>query len=206
MNVCTCSIASTHNTCVYVYKSWKRGYLCVRVLIIELVDQNLDKIYLFNFDRIAFLTRNMTTPLWESFTAAIFVFTTATLAVNVGILPLMEQNVVNQWPLMGFSTCRMVQHKISFVIAILKVTVIRFPKVTSELDSGLEIVQVMAMQMLALAGTQCLVLWLKKFLHLKLNSLTLLLAVFLDVHVFALNRFYLTLDFRFSIFAIVSII
>ena len=48
---------------VYVYKSWERGYLCVRVLIIELVDQNLDKIYLFNFDRIAFLTRNMATPL-----------------------------------------------------------------------------------------------------------------------------------------------
>ena len=61
MNVCTC-IVSTH-TCVYMYKSWERGYLCVRILIIELVDQNLDKIYLFNFDRIAFLTRNMTTHL-----------------------------------------------------------------------------------------------------------------------------------------------
>ena len=61
MNVCTCIVST--RMCVYVYKSWKRGYLCVRVLIIELVDQNLDKIYLLNFDRIAFLKRNMTTHL-----------------------------------------------------------------------------------------------------------------------------------------------
>ena len=61
MNVCRC-IVSKHMR-VYVCKSWERGYLCVRVLIVELVDQNLDKIYLFNFDRIAFLKRNMTTHL-----------------------------------------------------------------------------------------------------------------------------------------------
>ena len=173
------------NTRVHVcvlYRSWKRGYLCASVLIVELVDQNLNKIYLLTFYRIAFLTRNMTTHLWESFTAALFVLKTATVAVNVGILPSMVQNVVNQWPLMGFCTCGKVQeHKIYFAIAILKVTVTRFPKGTSELDSGLEIVQVMAMQMLTVVGTQCLVLWLKKFLHLKFNSLTLLLPVFLHL-------------------------
>ena len=93
-----------------------------------------------------------------------------------------------QWPLMGFCTCGKVQeHKIYFAIAILKVTVTRFPKATSKLDSGLEIVQVMAMQMLSVVGSQCLVLWLKKFLHLKFNSLTLLLPVFL--HLFVLNVF-----------------
>ena len=60
---------------------------------------------------------------------------------------------------MGFSTCGKVQEvKIFFVIAILKVTAIRFPKAMSELDSGLEIVEVLAMQMLRVVGTQCLVL------------------------------------------------
>ena len=64
----------------------------------------------------------------------------AAIAVNVGILPLMEQNVLNHWPLMEFSTYSKVQIMISIVIAISKVTVIRFPKATFELDSGLEIV------------------------------------------------------------------
>ena len=71
----------------------------------------------------------------------------------------MELNVVNQWPSMELSSCGKVKAiKISIAIVILKVTAISFPKVTFELDSGLEIVKIMAMQMLTVVGTQYLAL------------------------------------------------
>ena len=68
-DICTCIVSMRMRECIpmcVLYKSWKQDYLCVKVLIVELVDQKcqyLDTIYLLNFDRIVFLTRNMTTHL-----------------------------------------------------------------------------------------------------------------------------------------------
>ena len=60
---------------------------------------------------------------------------------------------------MELSSCGKVKAiKISIAIVVLKVTAISFPKVTFELDSGLEIVKIMAMQMLTVVGTQYLAL------------------------------------------------
>ena len=70
-------------------------------------------------------------------------------AVNVGILLLMKQSARIPWPLTECFTClKGRERKIFIVIAILKVTVKKFPKVTSESASGLETVQVMPRQIL----------------------------------------------------------
>lgn len=125
----------------------------------------LNIVYIF---RIVFSSRSTITLPYVFSMVGIFEFIIATIAVNDGILPLMERNVIIQWLSTEFSTCgKEKELKIFTAIATLKAFVIKFEKAVFEWGSRLETVQVMAMQMLTVDGIQCLVLLLKKYHHLK---------------------------------------
>ena len=117
--------------------------------------------------RAVFSTRTTTTLHSVCFTKETYVHMAAVFAID-GILPLMAQNVQNQRLLKELFTLNR-PTTTPFIIAILKATVTRFLKVMYVWDFGLVSVRVMVLEMVTLVGNQCLVLWLKKYHHLKIK-------------------------------------
>ena len=88
----------------------------------------------------------------------IYEFSLVTAVANVGISLLTEQNAVSHCQLMEYSTCVVEVIKTSIVIATLKGTATRCHEGMSVLESGSEIVMVLATQMPTVVGIQFLVL------------------------------------------------
>ena len=107
--------------------------------------------------RIARLAKSTITPHFTWFTVEAFTSPAAVIALRGGISLLMVKNATNHCPLSWFFLYRLGKPEILVVITGMRVTVISFPKASSKLDCGSEIVPAMATQVLTLVGSQCLV-------------------------------------------------
>ena len=96
-------------------------------------------------------------------------FTNAIAAANVGTSLSMALNVLDLCPLTEWSICGQAEIKISFASAILRGTVITFPKERCAWDSGSAIAPDMDTLMATQDGIQYPVYLLKKSLNLKIK-------------------------------------